>query len=198
MKKIINKKLNLDKIITNDTVLFFDMDDTLIDTNLANFLSYKKAIESITEIKQSIKYNPDQRFNRSNLKNALPHLNINQYEKIVQEKEKYYTKFLPETKINQVIVEILFKYFKTNKTVLVTNCRKDRALKTLNYYELYDKFNHIFYRQNTNNKEKINKFQNAILTLGIPPLSVIAFENDESEMIDARNAGIQIINPVNL
>ena len=96
-------------------------------------------------------------------------------------------------KLNTKIADILFKYFKTNTTILVTNCRKERALSTLNYFGLTDKFSQIFYRQFTNNDEKINKFKNAISELGVPPNLVIAFENEEIEIEDAKNSGIQKI-----
>ncbi|MFO1353332.1 MAG: hypothetical protein U1E88_01460 [Acinetobacter sp.] len=44
-------------------------------------------------------------------------------------------------------------------------------------------------------KNKVNKFQNAIEKLGICPNRVIAFENEESEVLLALKAGIEIINP---
>lgn len=184
--------------ITTDTVLFFDMDGTLIDTNLANFLSYKKAILSVTKSNHDLTRNSDKRFNRSNLKNAIPNLTEKEYEEIIREKEKYYNDFLHETKLNTEIADILFKYSKTNKTVLVTNCRKERALITLKHFGLDDKFSNIFCREFDDNGKKINKFQNAILKLGIPPNYVIAFENEEIEIMDAQKAGISIINPLHL
>ena len=182
--------------LTADTVLFFDMDGTLIDTNLANFLSYKKAIHSVTKSDHNLIYNPAKRFNRSYLKNAVPNLSETEYDRIIQEKEEYYKDFLHETKLNPLIADILSKCSKTNKTVLVTNCRKERALITLNNFGLADKFSNIFYRQFTNNDEKTNKFQNAISELGVPPNLIVAFENEEIEIADARQAGIEIINPV--
>ena len=164
----------------------------------ANFLSYKKAIHSVTNNGLELSYNPKVRFNRSFLKIALPNLNHTDYEKITQKKEEYYIDFLSETKLNDVIAGILFKYSKTNKTVLVSNCRKDRAITTLNHFGLTDKFSNIFFREFEDNEKKINKFQNAILRLGVPPNLIIAFENEESEIADAKKAGISIINPIYL
>ena len=189
---------NIYNIITSDTILFFDMDGTLIDTNFANFLSYKKAICSVTKSDQNLTYNPDKRFNRSNLKIAIPNLTETDYERIIQEKEEYYDDFLHETKIIEEVADILFKYSKSHKAVLVTNCRQERAMKTLNYFGLADKFSNIFFREFSDNDQKINKFQNAISKLGVPPNFVIAFENEESEIADAQKAGISIINPLHL
>ena len=86
-------------------------------------------------------------------------------------------------------VEVLLKYSKSNQTYLVTNCRKDRALKTLNHFGLIDKFTNVFYRMFDDNK-KVNKFENALSILGVPPNIVIAFENEETEKLDAIQAGI--------
>jgi beta-phosphoglucomutase len=189
---------DLDSKITSDKVLFFDMDGTLVDTNLANFLSYKKAIISVTKSNHDLTYNSDKRFNRSSLKNAVPNMTESEYDKIIKAKETYYNDFLHETKLNPEIEDILFKYSKTNRTVLVTNCRKDRAMTTLKHFGLDNKFNEIFCREFDNNGKKINKFQNAILKLGVPPNIIIAFENEESEIAEARKAGITIINPTHL
>jgi phosphoglycolate phosphatase-like HAD superfamily hydrolase len=194
MQKMGQKRLDVK--IKADTVLFFDMDGTLVDTNLANFLSYKKAINSVTKSDNDLTYNPDKRFNRSNLKIAVPNLTDSEHEKIIQEKEKHYEDFLHETTIITENADILFKYSKTNRTVLVTNCRKDRALTTLNYFGLTDKFSNIFCREFGDNDKKINKFKNAISILGVPPNIVVAFENEEVEIADAIQAGIEFINPV--
>ncbi len=193
-----DEKLDLAKIITADSILFFDMDGTLIDTDFANFLSYKKAIHSVTNNGLELSNNPKVRFNRSFLKIALPNLNHTDYEKITQKKEEYYIDFLSETKLNEVIAGILFKYSKTNKTVLVTNCRKDRAMTTLEHFGLAKYFSNILCREFSDNNPKINKFQNAISKLGVPPNLVVAFENEESEIADAQKAGISIINPTYL
>lgn len=182
--------------IQAEHILFFDMDGTLVNTNFANFLSYKKAILSVTKSEHYLTYNPDIRFNRSTLKNAIPNLTETEYERIIQQKEEYYNEFLHETKLIKDMADILFKYSKTNKTVLVTNCRKDRAITTLKHFGLEDTFSNIFCREFGENEQKINKFQHAILKLSIPPSLVIAFENEETEITNAKQAGIKIINPI--
>ncbi|HNG46518.1 MAG TPA: HAD hydrolase-like protein [Agitococcus sp.] len=182
--------------IAAEHVLFFDMDGTLVNTNLANFLSYKKAILSVTKSEYYLTYNPDIRFNRNILKNAVPNLTETEYERIIQQKEEYYNEFLHETKLIKDMADILFKYSKTNKTVLVTNCRQDRAIATLKHFGLQDTFSNIFYKEFGENDKEINKFQHALLKLGISPNLVIAFENEETEIANAKEAGIKIINPV--
>jgi len=178
--------------IKENDILFFDMDGTLVDTDFANFLSYKKAIQSFIQTENEIEFNPNERFNCASLKIAVPNLTETEYEKIIKKKEENYKEHLSDTKLNKSVVEILLKYCKTNKTVLVTNCRKDRALMTLNYHKLTDKFSNIFFRNTTDNGNRINKYKNAISSLSLSAQTVIVFENERPEIEDAILAGISI------
>lgn len=178
-----------------DAILFFDMDGTLINTDHANFLSYKKAIESVLGTTFDVPFDPKIRFNRSTLKTALPELTDTQLKMIIEKKEKHFFEFLSHTKLNYRVHEILLKYSGRNTTILVTNCRKDRALMTLRHYGLIDKFSKVYFREFGDKDERVNKFQNAISDLGVSPKKVVVFENEESEIRDAVKAGIEIINP---
>ena len=78
--------------IKENDILFFDMDGTLVETDFANFLSYKNAIQSFIKLEKEIEFNPNERFNRASLKNAVPNLTETEYEKIIQQKEENYNK----------------------------------------------------------------------------------------------------------
>tara|TARA_B100000949_G_C14255379_1_gene440206 strand:- start:671 stop:1264 length:594 start_codon:yes stop_codon:yes gene_type:complete len=175
--------------ISADTILFFDMDGTLVHTDLANFLSYRKAIQTVLDEGVGLTYDPSQRFNRSSLLKILPDLSETDYRKIIKVKENCYNDFIQDTELNTTAVELLEKYSKTNQTILVTNCRKDRALLILGHYGLLETFSHTFFRE-LGDKKKVNKYVTVISRLGIPANSVVAFENEQSEIEDALIAGI--------
>jgi len=198
MEKRIDALRELNQRINSTNVLFFDMDGTLVNTNFANYLSYKKAIQLVIQSNIDIPYNPSERFNREMLKKIIPNLSKAEYEKIIQLKNKLYIEHLSETKLNDLVMDILKKYSKTNKTILITNCRKERALMTLEYHRLIDKFSHKFYQQKTHNEKKMNKYEYVLISLKIPPTSVVVFENEKSGIDDAILAGIPYENIIRI
>lgn len=184
--------------INSDTVLFFDMDGTLIDTDFANFLSYQEAIKSVIQSETEIQYVPNERFNRTTLNKVVPSLTEEKLDEIIKQKEFNYNKHLTQTKLNKSVSDILIQYSKTNKTVLVTNCREDRAVLTLEYHKLIDKFSHLFFKQLGDKDNRVNKYKNALNSLSLSAQTVIAFENEKIEIEDAKLAGIPIDNIISL
>ena len=60
--------------INSETVFLFDMDGTWVDTNLANFISYKEANQSIVNVDYQMPYVPNQKTNHKSLKKMLVNL----------------------------------------------------------------------------------------------------------------------------
>lgn len=193
-----DNKQDIIKIITQDKVLFFDMDGTLVDTDYANYLSFKKAIQSVIKPKQFLPFNPNERFNRTILQREFPNLNDNEYQEIIQLKERFYSENIGQTKLLPFANEILDSFFEINTTVLVTNCREDRAIMTLRQHGLTDKFKHKIFRKSIDKDQHINKFENALKTLELEPHMIILFENEQFEIEEALRAGIPINNIINI
>lgn len=182
-------------VITKNTVLFFDMDGTLVDTDYANFLAYQQAISEIVEFDLNVEYDPNLRLNRNSLKIVAPFLSETEYRGIIEKKEEIYHNYLHEIQVCKEQVSVVFEYAKSNKIILVTNSYSNRAMIILNYLGLTEYFDEIFCQESMNANNQVNKFQNAIEKLGISPDRITAFENEESEILLAIKAGIEIINP---
>lgn len=108
-----NSTINLN--INSDTVLFFDMDGTLIDTDFANFVSYQEAIQSVMQSETGIQYVPNERFNRTTLNKVVPNLTEEKLLEIIKQKETNYNKYLTQTKLNKSVSDILIRYSKLTK-----------------------------------------------------------------------------------
>lgn len=184
--------------INSDTVLFFDMDGTLIDTDFANFTSYKEAIKCVMQSETKIQYAPNERFNRTALDKIIPNLAPEKLYEIIKQKELNYNKHLSQTRLNKSVSDILIRYSETNKTVLVTNCREDRAILTLEYHNLMDKFSHLLFKHVGDKDNRVNKYKNALNVLSLSAQNVIVFENEKIEIEDAMLAGININNIISL
>ena len=193
-----NNSNDINLNINSETVLFFDMDGTLIDTDFANFLSCQEAIKSVMQSETEIQYVPNERFNRTTLNRVVPNLTDERLVEIIKQKEINYNKHLSQTKLNKAVSDILIQYSKTNKTVLVTNCREDRAVLTLEYHKLIDKFNHFFFKEIDDKANRVNKYKNALNNLSLSAQIVVAFENEKVEIEDAKLAGIPIDNIISL
>ena len=182
--QILNRKIN------TKSILIFDLDGTLANSDYANLLSYKNAIQQVVNLKLDLSNYHNERFTRKTLKKIIPSLSQMKYEKIIRLKNKIYTKYLDKTVLNTLTTEILKKYSKTNKIILVTNSHKKRAHMILKHHGLINRFDHTFYREDRDNGEEINKFKYVLTHLKISPTSVVIFENEKSEVDTAILAGI--------
>ena len=171
-----------------------DMDGTLVDTDHANFLAYRRAVADV--IKREIPFVPSLRMTRDRLNLFLPDLSMDAYLEILERKERYYELYLSETRKNSRLEMFLREHDGRDQLlVLVTKSKKERALKTMEYHGLVEKFGAMFFKDDACVDRERNKYRQAIRSLDLDPGKVIVFENEGKEVSDAKKCGIQIINP---
>ncbi len=197
MKKKQNDNILKKVEITNGKILFVDMDGTLINTDNANFLSYKKAVEKVLSINIDDLFNQKIRFNRKVLKTIFSTISDEDFNEIIKLKNKYYSGFLSTTKLNYSLFELLTEYKKTNKIILVTSCRKKRALSILKHHRIIEIFDNFYFYDELFEYKTTNKYEFAITDLKISPTNVIVFEDEQTEIDKAIYAGIPQTNIVN-
>lgn len=186
----------MESLIHQDTVLFFDMDGTLVDTDYANYMAYKEAVETVTSLKFQILYREGVRIDRKLIKRMFSKLSHLEYEQVMQYKQKAYSKYLNRTILHEQVANVLRFYSTSNQNVLVTNSCQSRAFTTLKYHHIFKLFSDKICRVEVS-KEK-NKYDHAIKKLEVNPHNVIVFENELSEIQNAIHAGIpsdNIFNP---
>ncbi len=198
MKQITGIMQILDHKINAKSILIFDLDGTLVDTNYANFLSYKKAIQQVVNLDLDFSCCHKERFTRETLKKTIPVLSQIKYEKIILLKNKIYDRYLDKIELNISAIKILKKYSKTNKTILATNSHKERAIIILKYLELMNKFEFKFYKEDIDSEGEINKFEYVLNYLKLSPTSVIIFEDNQSEIDAAILLGIPVENIISI
>lgn len=165
-----------------DFVFCFDIDDTLIKTNLANFLSYQKAIADIKNI--TISPTLLQKRCDKDLLNSL-NLNTQESKKIKTLKDKYFYEFLSYTAINHFLYGFMRLLQKSHNVILITNARKPRIESLIKYHCLNTPS--IFYNKNG------NKYKNCIEHFHLNATSMVVFEDSDKDIRYAKEAGIKSI-----
>lgn len=127
-----------------------------------------------------------ERFNYELLKDFLKPLDIddNLIFHVKKLKDLYYKDFIFLTKTNEYIKNILIKFFRTNKTILITNANKNRVRELLHYHSLSCYFSHIFVNKTH------NKFSNLLNFYDLNPNNIILFENEKIEIQKAISVGV--------
>src|SRR5690625_5067255 len=88
-------------------ILVFDMDGTLIESDFANFLAYKAAIEEIAPEWKRLLFNPNLRVTRKVLSSIYPGITKQQVDSITKLKDYIYPQFLSSTVSNDILVDLI-------------------------------------------------------------------------------------------
>jgi hypothetical protein len=161
----------------------------LVDTDYANYLSYRRAVIEATRGTHDVEFT-DERLNRESLKTRLPSLTAAQLEVITSLKTKYFTEFLSETQLNTALAHLITKHRCRNTIVLVTYCREKRAVEVLKHHKLLECFTRLICWEALPQGGSSNKYESAIRLMGASQEAVLVFENDNIGVEQAALAGV--------
>ena len=169
--------------------VFCDMDGTLVDTDYANYLSYRRAVIVATRGTHDVELT-DERLNRESLKKRLPSLTAAQLEEIASLKTEYFTEFLSDTRLNTALAHLITKHRSKNTIVLVTRCREKRVVEVLKHHKLLEYFTRLICWEVLPQGGSSNKYESAISLMGASQEAVLIFENDNTDIEEAVLAGV--------
>lgn len=163
----------------------FDLDNTLVYTNLLNNASYNYALSllglaTIVDCK---------RITRKVVFNRYPDLNSMQKNKIIELKQEYFINNLKETIPNKPLIQLL-KSRSEERCILWTSADKTRVLSLLKYYKINNAFKEVLFSSKFELTEDIVKICE-LLECGIEHL--VFYENNQRVIRDLQRLNLNVI-----
>ena len=170
----------------------FDLDNTLVETDLANNLSYMDAISEVLGV--HISWDKSRRFTRNQLYSIFPNLPKEVYDSIIMVKNELFNSHMSETTLNMNLVKVLqWLHDKGFVTLLLTNSHRARALSICEYYDISPLFSETFFAED----KKETKYE-LLEKNGYEKSSVVLFENETEGTQEAMENGIAERNIINV
>lgn len=176
-----------------DTIIF-DLDGTLVNSDFANFMSYKAAVMHAIGYQVKMNFDPASRMTREVLSEVIPNISNEKMGKILEYKNRIYSQYLSETKLNIRLIDIIDQS-KEKELILATNSRQSRAKILLEYHKLTGKFVHKIYR---NAKYPGGKYMQLASLFSMKGRSILIFENDEKSIQSAIACGASVDGIINV
>ena len=123
-------------------VFIFDMDGTLVNTDIANRMAYQQAAKNVC---QCSLFNVVGRMTRDSLRYSR--LSPEEETLVVEEKQRIYPKYLDKTLLLPAGKLLKDLHDEGCTTILATKANKQRALQTLQYHHLDNCFTHQYFQE---------------------------------------------------
>lgn len=163
----------------------FDLDNTLVHTNLLNNNSYNYALN---QLDLEPIYNC-RRITRDVVFMKYPQLNDNQKKKIVEIKQEFFITNIKDTKPNKPLLKIL-KSQNVDHCLLWTSADKTRVNALLEYYKLFDAFKKILFSSKINVLQDIEKI---CRLFGCGPRQLVFYEDNLRTIEDINELNLNVI-----
>jgi FMN phosphatase YigB (HAD superfamily) len=171
---------------SNSLTFVFDLDNTLVETDIANNLSYKDAINMV--LNTNISWDFNLRFTRENLFSQFPTLSQGLYDYIIKVKNERFYAHMSKTTLNINLVKVLGLLYNNGcSTILLTNCHRERALSICDYYGISQFFTEKYFAED---KSVGSCKYEVLLRNGYDMKSVVLFENESEGAQEAIANGL--------
>jgi beta-phosphoglucomutase len=174
-----------------NSVLLFDLDGTLVETDEANNLAYRLAIKEIMGLHFNSGLNSIFRITREKLSCLLPQASKEELNKIISYKEKCFSNFLNCTRVNTELHDVLKRYMDQNRLILITRSKRERAFRVLKHHGLLDYFQSTICQCQDSSLEWKSKIPELLKNECHNLQDLFLFENEEAERLDALKNGLK-------
>lgn len=168
----------------NSKTFVFDLDNTLVETDIANNLSYMDAISTVLNTNITCDFNC--RLTRDRLYSLFPNLPYALYKSIIAKKNDCFDTHMGETTLNANLVEVLRQlHHNRYRTILLTNSHRNRAMSICNHYGISQLFSEKYFAE-----DKVGTKYGTLIRKGYNISSIILFENEEEGAKEAIANGV--------
>ena len=174
----------------------FDLDGTLIQTQIANMKAYNLALINYgLEFSQEEFIKTNGKDSANFLSTSFPNLSNRDIEDIRSVKSSIYKQFFGETTLNRSLMSFIEQFIRTHCIGLVTTGKSQNVNEILDFHKIREKFNFIVTGDDVSKpKPSPEPYLKAIEMTGLPAAQILAFEDSKFGCLSAIDAGLRVIN----
>lgn len=173
-----------DNLFQSEYVLLFDLDGTLLDSDIANDRAYKYALWKTTGTSEYSCLDRLKRITRKDC-NLIDGMTADRLNTIIHFKQWNFMYQVREGYTAPLItMELLKQDYLHNPCYIITSADPNRAKNLIEYYDLTKYVNGIIYTTST------DKYQDIAEKIGCDTSKIILFENEETAIKNAIDHGI--------
>ena len=182
-------------LIKNFETWLFDLDGTLIDSKTSNYLAYKDAL---AELRMKLNEEDFTKYWGHDsgyfLPKLFPNISNIQIQKIRQLKPIFFKNYLTEINVNDDLINLIKENFTNYKIGLVTTAKLESIQAVFSFLK-FDKYFSVIVSGDSpaSPKPSPEPYLHALEKLNSLPNTAVAFEDSETGIISATNAGIKVI-----
>lgn len=175
--------------LKSEYVLLFDLDGTLLETNLCNNCAYEYALYKVFGNQFNSALSHLARITRKDI--ATLDIGPKEMKQIIQLKQRSFKKNIPNYTVPFITFDVLLRFYGNNGCYLITTADEARALNLIQFYELKQYFAEILFVDSN------DKYCNIASRLNIDISKIILFEDNVDAIKNAQKNGLNNVVEIN-